>query len=70
MTEDFKKMFPNKLYCIHQKFVDFFIKFIPYALKNIPNSDCQKKLKYLKVTAEKLKENAKPTLADLTGNII
>ena len=69
MTEDFKKMFPNKLYCMHQKFVDFFTKFVPYGLKNIANSDCLKKLRYLKATADKLKENQSLTVADLTGKI-
>ena len=52
---------------MHQEFIDFFMKFIPYATQNVKNQECQQKLKYLNVILKKLKEKDDPKIQDLTG---
>ena len=67
MTEDFKKFHPDKLFVMHRKFIDFFIKFVPYATENIKNPDCAKKLKFLNLVLKNLQEKDEPKCEDLTG---
>ena len=60
-------MHPNKQCAISNKFLDFFLKFVPYALQAISNHDGLKVINKLMEKVEELRDLDSPKLTDLTS---